>query len=202
MAQITVDERSVQWRAAVGRVRQAVGVTFYADIAELLYNDSHPDRFADLSNKVWTKHVRYVTEELTRSERNLSDAKMAMYAKPILAVCRDQTETRDEFLEYMKILFATPEKSRDESYGGARNRPNVGSTRFAAHGCEPNSRSRTSSASCRKTEEKRATTSARDGERRMQMPMTAWMTAYKGVGAPGDLPAIQTPPDRLTRPRH
>ena len=77
MAQITVDERSVQWRAAVGRVRQAVGVTFYADIAELLYNDSHPDRFADLSNKVWTKHVRYVTEELTRSERNLSDAKMA-----------------------------------------------------------------------------------------------------------------------------
>ncbi len=113
MAQITVDERSVQWRAAVGRVRQAVGVTFYADIAELLYNDSHPDRFADLSNKVWTKHVRYVTEELTRSERNLSDAKMAMYAKPILAVCRDQTETRDEFLEYMKILFATPEKSRD-----------------------------------------------------------------------------------------
>ena len=29
---------------------------------------------------------------------------MAMYAKPILAVCRDQTETRDEFLEYMKIL--------------------------------------------------------------------------------------------------
>ena len=58
MAQITVSEKVGGSALAVKRVRQAVGLTFYADIAERLYNASHVDLFADLSDesgiRMWT----------------------------------------------------------------------------------------------------------------------------------------------------
>ncbi|MFY9739325.1 MAG: hypothetical protein WAK11_09785, partial [Candidatus Cybelea sp.] len=127
---ITNAAREQRFRAAVDKVTQSFTRVTYAQVAELDYNDSHPDLFANLlpdDQGAWDAHVNYVKEEFTRKSRRLGIAAMARWARPIARLIKG-TDDYEPFTEEMKkiglpwigfgdgdgtveIKFVAPEKS-------------------------------------------------------------------------------------------